>query len=303
MEKELYYQAKINQALAFINKNLANKLPILEVAKAANFSPFHFQRIYKAIQGETPYETILRLRLEKAIFLLKHHPRKKVSSIAHECGFEAAENFSRQFKTRYTISPTAFRKDKALHNSRIYQEQGHETAYLRMKETVVTPMPDFEVQIETLPAIPIAFIRAIFGTDGSLLVQKYLTLMDWATTVGLPTQGALTRFGMSIDNPEVTPAKMYRYDFGIHRTKTVHPTGLIELGTIPAGQYATLHCIGKLDRVAQAWTYLYQHWLPQSGYVPIHYPAIEEFVQGPEEIGWDNFNIKCRIPITTINKI
>ena len=297
MENTTYYQSKINQALAYINQNLGHKLPISEVAKAANFSPFHFQRIYKALQSETPYETILRLRLEKAVFLLKHQPSKKVSAVAHICGFESAENFSRQFKARYQISPSAFRKDKKLQNSRIYQEKGHEAAYLRIQQAVTASMPDFTVQVETLPTIPIAFIRAIFGEDGSLLVQKYLALIDWATKAGLTTQGELTRFGMSIDNPEVTPAKMYRYDFGIRLAKKVATSELIELGTIPAGQYATLHCIGKLERVAQAWNYLYQDWLPQSGYVPIHYPAIEEFVQGPEEIGWDNFNIKCRIPI------
>jgi len=93
LDTNIYYQVKINQALAYINQNLGNKLPILEVAKAANFSPFHFQRIYKAMQGETPYETILRLRLEKAVFLLKHHASKKVSTIARECRFDAAENF------------------------------------------------------------------------------------------------------------------------------------------------------------------------------------------------------------------
>lgn len=301
MNNTTYYQTKINQALAYINQNLANKLPILEVAKAANFSPFHFQRIYKALQGETPYETILRLRLEKAVFLLKYHPNKKVSTIAHVCGFEAPENFSRQFKTRYLVSPTAFRKDKQLQNSRIYQEKGHEAAYLRMTQAITTPMPNFKVTVENLPTIPIAFIQAIFGEDGSLLVQQYLALMDWAAKVGLLTQGELTRFGMSIDNPEVTPAKKYRYDFAIRLTQKIKVSDLVEIGAIPAGPYATLHCQGKLDRVAQAWNYLYQYWLPQSGYVPIHYPAMEEFVQGPEEIGWDNFNIKCRIPIKKID--
>jgi len=295
-----YYQTRIHQALDFINKNLGNKLPISEVAKAANFSPFHFQRIYKAFQKETPYDTILRLRLEKAVFLLKYHPSQKISTIAHACGFEAVENFSRQFKARYKIAPSTFKKDKKLQNSRIYQEKGHETAYLRMNQAVEVPMPDFKVSIETLPAISIAFIRAFFGEDGALLVKRYLELIEWATNAGLPTRGKLTRFGMSIDHSGVTPAKMYRYDFAIRQTKKTKMNGLIELGEIPKGSYATLHCIGKIDRLAQAWNYLYQVWLPQSGYVPIHYPAIEEFIQGPEEIGWGNFNIKCRIPIYKI---
>lgn len=57
------YQIKMNKALRFINDNLDQKIRIADLAEVSHFSLFHFQRLYKAMQMETPYDTILRLRL------------------------------------------------------------------------------------------------------------------------------------------------------------------------------------------------------------------------------------------------
>lgn len=298
MPEETYYRKKIHAAVAHLDSHLQEDLRVDELARIAGFSAFHFSRLYKSLQGETPYQTLLRLRLEKAVFLLKYHPEMKIADIAFEVGFSAIENFTRQFKSRFDITPAAFRDDPEKHKSRIYQEPQPNDFYTRIEESRKSSARTFDVQLEQLEAIPIAFIRGIFGTDGSVLVQRYHELIAWAEKYGIPYQGALRRFGMSIDNPEVTPAGKYRYDFALYNPEAVPGEGLIEAGEIPGGTYATLHCQGSLEDVAQAWDYLYQHWLPGSTFVPVHYPAIEEFVQGPEEIGWDRFNIRCRVPIT-----
>lgn len=303
MENSTFYQQRINKAVAHINQHLKEDIRIAQLADIAHFSAFHFQRLYKALQGESPYETLLRLRLEKAIFLLKNYAQLKVLDIAFECGFASVENFSRQFKARFQCTPSAYKKSPSLQNSRIYHENVANDFYHRIEESRAIPPKSFAVTIEKLAAIPIAFIRAIFGHDGSLLVQRYQKLMSWALNQQIPYQGLLTRFGMSIDNPEVTPANKYRYDFAIKVAQPFVPEGLIEYGEIPQNLFATVHCIGKLNDVAQAWDYLYKHWLPSSGYIPVHYPAIEEFVQGPEEIGWEDFNVKCRIPVLPKNAV
>ena len=293
------YRTRINRVLAFINENLDSDLTIGQLAEVANFSPFHFQRIYKSLQSETPYDTILRLRLEKSVFLIKHYSRKTVTDIAFECGFASVENFSRQFKKRFGHSPSAYKRDKTLQKSRIYQTPHEQDPYHLIQESRKIPAPDFSVTIEHLPAIRTGLIRALFGEDGTALVNAYLQLMEWAERNDVPTQGKLRRFGMSIDDHDVTPAGLYRYDFAVALATQPFPgtPGIIEPGEIPSGEYATLHCEGDITLVAQAWDYLYQVWLPESGYVPRHYPAIEEFLKGPEEIGWETFDINCRIPV------
>lgn len=293
------YRSRINRVLAFINEHLDSDLTIGQLAEVANFSPFHFQRIYKSLQAETPYDTILRLRLEKSVFLMKHYSRKTVTEIAFECGFSSVENFSRQFRKRFGHAPSTFKRDRALQKSRIYQTPHEHDPYHLIEASRKVPAPGFTVTIERLPAIHIGLLRALFGEDGTALVNAYLHLMQWAERNELPTRGPLCRFGMSIDDHNVTPAALYRYDFAVALGNRTFPetSGSIESGEIPAGEYATLHCTGDITLVAQAWDYLYQVWLPDSGYVPRHYPAIEEFLKGPEEIGWETFDINCRIPI------
>ncbi|MFK8038559.1 MAG: GyrI-like domain-containing protein [Crocinitomicaceae bacterium] len=291
------YQSRINKALKYIDSHLDEDINVKTLAELSGFSMFHFHRIFKATTGETPYESLLRLRLEKSVFLLKYERDIKISEVGYACGFSSAENFSRQFKARYEMSPGAFKKAKDLHNSRIYQEHNPNDFYLRIENSRKLDKKYFVVEIESLPEIPIAYSKAIFGTDGSGMVEKYFELMKWAESNCINIKGDLTRFGMSIDNPEVTPASKFRYDFALKIDKIYPQTEAIEFGFIPKAEYASVSVYGTLENVAQAWDYLYQNWLPNSQYVPMHYPAIEEFVQGPEEIGWETFNLKCRVPI------
>lgn len=293
-----YYHSKINKALVHIDKNLSEEINVPKLAEICGFSLFHFSRIFKGITGETPYELLLRLRLEKAIFLLKYNNELNISQVGFESGFSSPENFSRQFKERYDITPGQFKKQKELHNSRIYQEHNPNDFYIRIADSRSLNKVPFAVTVEHLPEVKIAYSKAIFGADGTGMIEKYLHLMNWAKENNINTQGELTRFGMSIDNPEVTPASKFRYDFALNIDSDHPHVDGIEFGAIPEALYATLHVQGELEKVAQAWDFLYKEWLPTNQYVPLHYPAIEEFIQGPEEIGWERFNLKCRIPIT-----
>ncbi len=296
---EDFYIHRINQSVDFINKHLDQDIKIAQLAEAAHFSLFHFQRIYKSLKGETPYETILRLRLEKSIFMLKHHKRMKINEIATETGFSSNENFSRQFKQRFGHAPSYIRKHPDLLNSRIYQESKPNDFHLAYEESRRLPLSHFNVEIKKLPPMTTALICAQFGADGSGLVEAYEKLMSWYESTGKQRTGS-RRFGMSIDDPDVTPANFYRYDFAVAMENDFKEETLIKRVEIPGGLYAILHCQGDITKVAQAWDFLYKEWLPNSRYTPRHFPAIEEFLKGPEQIGWSAFDILCKIPIEKI---
>lgn len=296
MTQNAHYFEALNRVLQFVDRHLAEDLSLQQLAQLSHFSPFHFQRIFKAIVGENPYEYILNRRLEKAVFMLKHRPQTSITTIAYDCGFPSPENFSRQFKARYGFTASHFRKNKKLQNSKIYQEDNPDSFYLVYQESRKAQSPNFGVVVREEQAIPIARIRASFGEDGSALLEAYQELMTWVESVDIPLP-ALKRFGMSIDDPEVTPSQRYRYDFAVANPKGKAVGGRIEKGVIPGGLYASLHCTGNIQRVAQAWDFLYRHWLPNSAYVPRHFPAIEAFLKGPEEIGWEQFDLLCLVPI------
>lgn len=298
--KDHYYQSRINLALKYIDDHLADEIRVNDLAHEAHFSSFHFQRIYKGLIDETPHETLLRRRLERAAMLLKRDKRLKIKEIAMEAGFGSVENFTRQFKQRYQITPGQLRKDPEIQNSRIYQEKPEQDFHLAYEEGRKRAAVAFDVEIKELNPIPVALIRAVFGQDGSALVAAYEQLMSWYEARGHHRTGS-RRYGMSIDDPDVTPANLYRYDFAVGLEDAFEPEGLIEATEIPGGTYAVLACQGDLATVAQGWDYLYKSWLPTSGYVPRHHPAVEEFLKGPEQIGWEQFDLLLKIPIEKIN--
>ena len=287
------YRSRIALVLTYIDTHLDEELKISDLARKANFSSFHFQRIFKSMCGETPYEMILRKRLEKSVFLLKRGDKQSIKDIALASGFTSIENYSRQFKARFKKSPSAFRKDKDFQNSRIYQEPNQLDPYFVIEQSRTEPSPEFVVNVTTEAEKTIAVVRAIFGKDATGLIESYQRLVSWYQTK-YPEQ-PMHRFGMSMDDPAVTPAGKYRYDFAIEVDATFTGDGEFIREKIPSGLYASVHCFGNINRVAQAWDYLYRTWLPASDYIPAHFPAIEAYIRGPEEIGWDKFDLNCKI--------
>lgn len=71
--KKLYseYLSRINKTFDYIELHLEKPMTLEELATVANFSKFHFSRIFQSIVGETPFQFILCVRLEKAAMLVR----------------------------------------------------------------------------------------------------------------------------------------------------------------------------------------------------------------------------------------
>lgn len=107
IEKE--YQRRINKVIDFIFKNISANLQLENLARVANYSPFHFQRIFKQVTSESPKQFIIRVRLEMAFHFLVIHPHKSIFEIGMSCGFSSPSIFSRAFKNYFRNSPDSVR--------------------------------------------------------------------------------------------------------------------------------------------------------------------------------------------------
>lgn len=85
--------------------------PVEAMARAACFSRRQFYRLMAQVLGETPGTHQRRLRLDRGAWLLLTS-RATVLEIALETGFENHETFTRAFRARFGVTPTAFRKDR-----------------------------------------------------------------------------------------------------------------------------------------------------------------------------------------------
>ena len=84
------YIVRINRVIDYIEKHLDTELTLDTLAGVANFSSFHFHRIFRAIVGETLNAYIRRLRVEKAVSQLVNNPGKTITEIALDCGFSGS---------------------------------------------------------------------------------------------------------------------------------------------------------------------------------------------------------------------
>jgi AraC family transcriptional regulator len=102
----------------FIKSHLHEKIKISDLARKAYMSETNFFRVFKNETGLSPVDFINKLRLEKALHLLKN-PNNKIKDILIETGFESHSYFNRVFKMAYNLSPSDFLRktpDNHIHN-------------------------------------------------------------------------------------------------------------------------------------------------------------------------------------------
>ncbi|MGX7148428.1 GyrI-like domain-containing protein [Enterococcus ureasiticus] len=99
----------IDQAIEFIENNLYESITVADVAEAVSFSYYHFHRFFHLVMNETIGNYIRSRRLTQAAFDL-NHSQKKILDISLSLGFETPESFTRAFKKRYSMTPSAYRR-------------------------------------------------------------------------------------------------------------------------------------------------------------------------------------------------
>jgi AraC-like DNA-binding protein len=110
----LYVQNRqVQSAVAYIEENFRSKLTLAELARVANLSPFHFDRLFSRVVGLTPHAYILDRRLRFAQRLLSDADfNGTVADIASDAGFADQSHFARCFRRAYGKSPQAYRSEQ-----------------------------------------------------------------------------------------------------------------------------------------------------------------------------------------------
>ena len=101
--------AKLDCSIKFMNNEFKYNPSLKEIALKSNLAPNYFHRIFKKNFGVTPFNYMLRLRMEHAIKLLTT-TGISVKEIAFESGYDNEFYFYRQFKKHYKYSPGKLKK-------------------------------------------------------------------------------------------------------------------------------------------------------------------------------------------------
>lgn len=287
-------------AIDYVNDNLNRAISLNELASVSFFSPYHFHRIFLAVTGESVFDCTNRLRLEKVAKLLKFS-NNSIAEISYECGFSSPSTLSRSFKHYFGLAPSAYRKINKIKNSKIRKDLFQVDKYhCNINETEFKN--DFPVEVKQFPIRKIAFIRVSNSFEEGVTLKAFKDIVTWAKSVGLFQSETI--FGMSKDDPNVTPKEKYTYDvcITIPDDFKIEPDCKIETKILPKCNYAVTTVSGNFNKVATAINYLFNNWLINSDYEPEHLPGLEIFKNNEDVLNWDYFDLDLCIPIKEIKK-
>ncbi len=293
------YIHRVNDVFDYIRTHLNDDLSLDVLARIAHFSPFHFHRIFSSMTGETVNECVSRLRLERAVALLRAQPNMPITRVALDSGFVRVETFSRAFRKQYGVAARTWDRQSPLKDRKIDQVFLEFPFYTESALEEVDKQGEFAVELREMPVQTLAFIRVSNSFQPHGVVNAYERLLEWyRAQVGDPLQATL--YGMSQDDPSVTPMELYRYDICLTLPagrRLAQEDSEISIREFPACTLACVRCVGDIFVEDRAWHYLYRYWLPRSRYLPDNLPALEVYCHQPAEIGWLTYDLDCAIPV------
>lgn len=113
---------------------------VLDMAKEAYCSCYHFIRLFSSITGVAPKKYLLRRRLTESITDLQVVD-KNISTIAFEYQFGSHEVYTRSFKKYFGCSPSKLRQGVTISNHLIFQRMTKD--YIFQSKEVRNSPPEF----------------------------------------------------------------------------------------------------------------------------------------------------------------
>ena len=268
------------------------------LARVANFSPYHFHRIFRGMTGETLNTFIRRIRTETAAMKLINNTKMTITSIAMHCGFSSSACFAREFKALFGLSAAQFRnggpqslrkiREAASKIDQSIRKNGKDTILaLSYTEGVIqtlrrrTSMIEMNVEVKELPELHMAYIRHIGPYSG--ITNAIDKLMKWAGPRGLIHFPETTLLGVHHDSPEISEESKLHLSACITVPEETPVEGEVGKMTIPGGLFAVAHVEINKDQYAEAWDKLMGEWFPESGYQPDNRMCYEVYLNDPEQ--------------------
>lgn len=103
---------RVRQAAHYIEQRIDNPPSLDAIARYVGVSARQLERAFQAALGESPMAFYRRLRLAYGRWLLQGGQRS-ITQVALDCGYSDGAHFSRDFRSRYGMSPRRFMQAQA----------------------------------------------------------------------------------------------------------------------------------------------------------------------------------------------
>lgn len=104
-----YTTHKFNKIIRYIHENYLGDVSNKTLAELVGYHPYYLNRIWKKTYGKTLHEYVLDYKLSIAEQLLITGD-ESIEELAKISGFSSYVSFNENFKTKYSLSPSKYRK-------------------------------------------------------------------------------------------------------------------------------------------------------------------------------------------------
>lgn len=104
------HKAIVKNVLNYIDANYQEHLNFNDIASTQDLSPNYFRKIFKSYTGTSPVDHLNRIRVLKALELLRDHKNLSSGEVAEQVGIYDANYFTRLFKKYIGYPPSHFAK-------------------------------------------------------------------------------------------------------------------------------------------------------------------------------------------------
>ncbi|MFC2130670.1 GyrI-like domain-containing protein [Bacteroidota bacterium] len=305
------YISRINRVIDYIDANICEELKLNKLSEIANFSPYHFHRVFRGMVGETLNQFIHRIRIEKSVMFLVGNPNMSITEIALDCGFSGSASFARAFKDYFKMSASEFRDKVHSSNSKIgimiskdskqngkpdkapediegyfgdvlndyFQNNERKNAMNGVKKV------EGKVEVKELSEMNVAYVRHIgpYKGDSGLFEGLFGKLFQWAGPRGLLNFPNTQSMAVYHDDPEITHEDKLRTSVCITVPEEIEVSGEVGKMKIDGGRYAVARFELDTADYPGAWDFVFSKWLPESGYQPNDGVCFEVYQNDPKQ--------------------
>lgn len=278
-----------------IEANLAEDVNVVGLADAFNMSPWHFQRTFKSLVGDTLGGYIRGRRLTRAAELLLNSDQS-IIDIALNVGFNSHEAFTRSFKSYFHHSPKEYRKNRPA----VYLEE-KPLLTTELYEHLAKGMEQKPV-IEELPqrylvgfgaGIPSPFVSNEDYCD--ILYEPWITLLERESK--LPYRISGQYYGLMVSPSGNFTEGTLTYIAAAAVTTPTDVSDDMVLFAFPQQKVAMFEVFaGTENTLARTIDYIYGYWLPNSGFTR-GYGNDYELFENVSDFTDPNLRSKYALPI------
>ncbi|MEN0068206.1 MAG: AraC family transcriptional regulator [Myxococcota bacterium] len=244
---------QVQRGIDYIEAHLDRSFALTDVSRIAGMSHWHFQRMFRALTGETLMTYVRARRLSRALIRLLDTD-DRILEIALDAGFSSHESFTRAFQRTYGLAPAAFRR---LGNRRLFPKKLRiDQAYLTHVGQHVTREPEI-VHREAMAVVGMQ--TSFFGVDSDKnnLAERIPALWDAFTPRMDELEGTRTEYYGLISCEPHSERLTYLAcgDLG------GPPPADMVVDTVPSGTWAVFEHRGPPEQLDHTVNYVYSAWL------------------------------------------